>query len=130
MPSKLDPHLPLIASWLANEPQLTALAIVGRLAERDPEHFGPKQHSIVQRLLRKLRTKSAQQHRRQRTMLLAQRLSQAPKENSQCLQFAPSELRQARSEHSTFSEEFLGAVFHALSIAWDQNAKRKSTVNP
>jgi len=61
MPSKLDPHLPLIASWLANEPQLTALAIVGRLAEHDPEHFGPKQHSIVQRLLRKLRTKSAQQ---------------------------------------------------------------------
>ena len=61
MPSKLDPHLPLIASWLANEPQLTAPAIVGRLAESDPEHFGPKQHSIVQRLLRKLRTKAAQQ---------------------------------------------------------------------
>ena len=61
MPSKLDPHLPLITGWLANEPQLTALAIVGRLAEHDPEHFGPKQHSIVQRLLRKLRTKSAQQ---------------------------------------------------------------------
>jgi len=61
MPSKLDPHLPLIAGWFANEPQLTALAIVGRLAERDPEHFGPKQLSIVQRLLKKLRTKSAQQ---------------------------------------------------------------------
>lgn len=61
MPSKLDPHLPLIESWLADEPQLTALAIVGRLAERDPHHFGPKQHSIVQRLLRKLRIKAAQQ---------------------------------------------------------------------
>jgi hypothetical protein len=61
MPSKLDPHLALIESWLADEPQLTALAIVGRLAESDPEHFGPKQHSIVQRLLRKLRAKLAQQ---------------------------------------------------------------------
>ena len=60
MPSKLDPHLPLIESWLADEPQLTALAIVGRLAERDPQHFGPKQHSIVQRLLKKLRIKAAQ----------------------------------------------------------------------
>ena len=60
MPSKLDPHLALIENWLALEPQLTALAIVGRLAERDPEHFGPKQHSIVQRLLRSLRIKGAQ----------------------------------------------------------------------
>ena len=32
MPSKLDPHLATIESWLATEPQLTALAIVGRLA--------------------------------------------------------------------------------------------------
>ena len=61
MPSKLDPHLPLIESWLSDEPYLTALAIVDRLAERDPEHFGPKQHSIVQRLLKKLHTKLAQQ---------------------------------------------------------------------
>jgi hypothetical protein len=61
MPSKLDPYRPLIESWLSDEPYLTALAIVDRLAERDPEHYGPKQHSIVQRLLRKLRTKSAQQ---------------------------------------------------------------------
>ena len=60
MPSKLDPHLALIENWLAVEPQLTALAIVGRLAERDPEHFGSKQHSIVQRLLRTLRIKDAQ----------------------------------------------------------------------
>jgi hypothetical protein len=45
-------------------------------------------------------------------------------------QFAPRELRQARSGHSTFSEEFFGAGFHALSIAWDQNAQKKSTVNP
>src|SRR5262245_4876113 len=61
MPSKLDRYLSLIESWFATEPQLTALTIVGRLAERDPEHFGPKQHSIVQRLLKKLRMKAAQQ---------------------------------------------------------------------
>jgi hypothetical protein len=32
MPSKLDPHLETIESWLAMEPQITALAIVRRLA--------------------------------------------------------------------------------------------------
>jgi hypothetical protein len=36
MPSKLDPHVVLIESWLAAEPQLTAIAIVGRLAESIP----------------------------------------------------------------------------------------------
>jgi hypothetical protein len=36
MPSKLDPHLALIESWLAAEPQLTAMAIVGRLADLHP----------------------------------------------------------------------------------------------
>jgi hypothetical protein len=46
--------------------------------------------------------------------------------HSQGLQFAPRE----RSGHSTISEEFLGAVFHALSIAWDQNGQNKSSVNP
>jgi hypothetical protein len=61
MPSKLDPHVSLIESWLAVEPQLTALAIVGRLAERDPQQFGPKQHSIVQRLLRAIRRRATQQ---------------------------------------------------------------------
>ncbi len=60
MPSKLDPHVALIEGWLAAEPQLTAMAIVGRLAERHPEQFGNKQHSIVQRLLRALRKISAQ----------------------------------------------------------------------
>jgi hypothetical protein len=60
MPSKLDRHLATIETWLAAEPQLTALAIVGRLAERDPETFGPKQHSIVQRLLQALRTRAAE----------------------------------------------------------------------
>src|SRR5450432_1981950 len=34
MPSKLDPHLTIVEGWLATEPQLTALAIVGRLAQR------------------------------------------------------------------------------------------------
>ncbi len=60
MPSKLDPYLMMIEGWLATEPQLTAIAIVGRLAERHPDQFGKKQHSIVQRLLRALRTTSAQ----------------------------------------------------------------------
>ncbi len=59
MPSKLDPHLPAIEGWLAAEPQLTALAVVERLAAIDPARFGDKQHSIVQRLLRTLRLKAA-----------------------------------------------------------------------
>src|ERR1700736_4355689 len=60
MPSKLDPHIATIEGWLAAQPQLTALAIVGRLSERYPEQFGTRQHSIVQRLLRALRRKSAE----------------------------------------------------------------------
>lgn len=59
MPSKLDPHVGLIESWLAAEPQLTAIAIVGRLAEHHPDQFDKKQHSIVQRLLRVLRKSAA-----------------------------------------------------------------------
>jgi len=59
MPSMLDPHLADIESWLAAEPRLTALAILGRLSNRAPTEFGPQQHSIVQRLLKTLRTKSA-----------------------------------------------------------------------
>jgi hypothetical protein len=50
-----------IEAWLAEQPQLTALAIVGRLSEKYPEEFGTKQHSIVQRLLRALRRKAAEQ---------------------------------------------------------------------
>src|ERR1700736_3186291 len=61
MPSKLDPHIAAIEGWLAEQPQLTALAIVGRLSEKEPEEFGTKQHSIVQRLLRALRRKAAEQ---------------------------------------------------------------------
>ena len=60
MPSKLDPHLATIEGWLAAEPQLTALTIVGRLAQREAAQFGPKQHSIVQRLLKALRRKAAE----------------------------------------------------------------------
>ena len=59
-PSKLDPHVALIEGWLAAEPQLTAIAIVGRLADLHPDQFGNKQHSIVQRLLRALRKSAAQ----------------------------------------------------------------------
>jgi hypothetical protein len=60
MPSKLDPHVATIGDWLAAEPQLTAFAIVGRLTEKHPEQFGSKQHSIVQRLLKRLRKKAAE----------------------------------------------------------------------
>jgi hypothetical protein len=59
MPSKLDPHVAMIENWLAAEPQLTALAIVSRLSEKYPEQFGKRQHSIVQRLLKSLRSKAA-----------------------------------------------------------------------
>jgi hypothetical protein len=60
MPSKLDPHLVTIESWLATEPQITALAIVRRLAAIDPATFSDKQHSIVQRLIRLLRRKATE----------------------------------------------------------------------
>ncbi|MGV7218641.1 hypothetical protein SO180_35820, partial [Bradyrhizobium sp. UFLA05-112] len=60
MPSMLDPHLADIERWLAAEPRLTALAILGRLAEQRPEQFGPPQHTIVQRLLRSLRRQAAE----------------------------------------------------------------------
>lgn len=60
MPSKLDPHLAAIEAWLAEQPQLTALAIVSRLSEKYPEEFGKRQHSIVQRLLRALRRRAAE----------------------------------------------------------------------
>lgn len=60
MPSMLDPHLTTIASWLAAEPNITALTIVRRLAGIDPKTFGDKQHSTVQRLLRPLRQKEAE----------------------------------------------------------------------
>ena len=56
----LDPHVTTIEAWLAAEPQLTALAIVGRLSESYPEQFCRKQHSIVQRLLKALRRKAAE----------------------------------------------------------------------
>jgi len=60
MPSKLDPHVARIENWLAAEPQLTALAIIGRLSENHPDQFGMRQHSIVQRLLKTLRKKAAE----------------------------------------------------------------------
>ncbi|MGZ5187571.1 MAG: DDE-type integrase/transposase/recombinase [Caldimonas sp.] len=60
MPSKLDPYMATIESWLATEPQITALAIVHRLAAIDPATFAEQQHSIVQRLLRALRRNTAQ----------------------------------------------------------------------
>ncbi|MFC7697407.1 hypothetical protein ACFQX9_11930 [Bradyrhizobium sp. GCM10028915] len=61
MPAKLDAHIAAIEGWLAEQPQLTALAIVRRLSENHPEEFGTRQHSIVQGLLRTLRQKTAEQ---------------------------------------------------------------------
>jgi hypothetical protein len=55
------PHIAAIKGRLAEQPQLTALAIVGRLSKKYPEEFGTKQHSIVQPLLRTLRRKAAAQ---------------------------------------------------------------------
>jgi hypothetical protein len=49
-----------LTSWLAAEPQLTAIATVTRLADLFPGQFGKKQHSIVQRFLRALRKSAAQ----------------------------------------------------------------------
>ena len=59
MPSKLDPHLATIESWVAAEAQITALGIVRRLAAVEPAEFSDKQYSIVQRLIRSLRRKAA-----------------------------------------------------------------------
>ena len=61
MPSMLDPHVETIEHWLKAEPRLTALVILGRLAERCPGEFGPPQQSIVQRLLKALRRNAAGQ---------------------------------------------------------------------
>jgi hypothetical protein len=60
MPSKLDPHLTTIDNWLEAEPQITALAILQRLATIDPASFSDKPHPIVYRLLRTLRRTQAQ----------------------------------------------------------------------
>ena len=57
----LDPHVETIEHWLKAEPRLTALVILGRLAERCPGEFGPPQQSIVQRLLKALRRNAAGQ---------------------------------------------------------------------
>ena len=46
--------------WAA-EPRITALVILGRLAERCPSQFGPPQHTMVQRLLKAMRRKAAAQ---------------------------------------------------------------------
>src|SRR5258705_12211927 len=59
-PSMLDPPLADIERSLAAEPRLTALAILGRLAERSPRQVRPPQHTIVQRLLRSLRRNAAE----------------------------------------------------------------------
>ena len=77
-PSILDPHITMIEGWLVVEPQLTALAIVGRLSELYPEQFCKKQHSIVQRLLKALRKKAAERLTAQMTLTTPALLSLLP----------------------------------------------------
>src|SRR6202521_1072503 len=60
MPSQLDPHLATIEDWLAGRTPIITAAILRRLTAIDPDTFGDKQHSIVQRLLKALRRKAAQ----------------------------------------------------------------------
>jgi hypothetical protein len=60
MPSKLDPHLVTIEGWLAAEPQITASTIVRGLAAIDPATFGDKQHSNVQKLLKRFRRRAVE----------------------------------------------------------------------
>ena len=43
----LDPHARRIESWVADEPQLTAIAIVGRLAELHLDQFDKKPRSSI-----------------------------------------------------------------------------------
>ena len=57
MPSKLDPHVALIEGWFAAEPQLTAIAIVGRLADLHPKN---KTRRVYRELGLQLRNKNAQ----------------------------------------------------------------------
>lgn len=78
MPSKLDPHIAAIEGWLAEQPQMTALAIVGRLSETHPEEFGARQHSIVQRLLRAFRQKTAEQLVAERPLAVASTAAPSP----------------------------------------------------
>lgn len=77
-PSMLDPHITMIEGWLVVEPRLTALAIVGRLSELYPEQFCKKQHSIVQRLLKALRKKTAERLTAQMTLTTPTLLSLLP----------------------------------------------------
>jgi hypothetical protein len=85
-PSMLDPHVATIEGWLASEPQLTALAIVGRLSETYPEQFCKKQHSIVQRLLKALRRKAAERLMAEMTlsMPMAAALLPGPVDGAAC----------------------------------------------
>ena len=47
MPSKLDPYLVEIECWFAADPEITALAMLGRLTAIDPTTFRQKQHTTV-----------------------------------------------------------------------------------
>jgi hypothetical protein len=55
----IDPHLAHVEAWLVAEPHLTAVEVLGRLAERAPGHFGSRQLRTVQRLVKAWRTKMA-----------------------------------------------------------------------
>jgi len=64
MPSKLDPDLVTIESWLLAAPRLTRLAFVRWLARSDPATFSGTQHLIVQQPLQFLHRKGPRRRRR------------------------------------------------------------------
>jgi hypothetical protein len=58
-PSMLDPYAARIEAWLAAEPHLAAVAIIGRLRECTPGSFGEKQLRTLQRFVKVWRARTA-----------------------------------------------------------------------
>ena len=58
-PSLLDPHVERLEAWLAAEPHLTAVAIVGRLREAGTDGIGSHQLRTLQRFVQSWRAKTA-----------------------------------------------------------------------
>jgi hypothetical protein len=58
-PSMLDPYAAQIEAWLAAEPHLTAVDVLGRLRECVPGSWGDKQVRTVQRFVKSSRVRTA-----------------------------------------------------------------------
>jgi hypothetical protein len=109
-PSMLDPHVAMIEGWLATEPQLPRSLFLARLAERFPGQFGKPQHGIVARSLRA--EGAADQGGRTADRWLATTNV-----------FSSRRVRYVTPIWTSHVlRRFVGAVFHALSSAWDQSA--------